>query len=89
MKGRDPNEQRLPEWMITAFTAIEPHIVERDEGLPPDQAAQLILDETSEQLALEPADAEHALQRLLDRGYLYEVDESLYVTEPQSESPES
>jgi predicted transcriptional regulator of viral defense system len=89
MQGRSPDEQRLPEWITTVYTAIEPHIIERDEGLPPNQAAQLILDEVTEELALELADAEYALQRLLERGYLYKVDESLYVTEPQSESPDS
>lgn len=36
-------------------------------------------------------DAEHAVERLVDRGYLYKVDGQLYITEYRdgSEDPES
>jgi hypothetical protein len=37
---------------------------------------------TTDELALEPDDADQALTRLLERGYFYEVDDELRVTAP-------
>lgn len=37
---------------------------------------------TIDELALGPDDADHALTRLLDRGYLYAVNDELRVTTP-------
>jgi len=37
------------------------------------------------ELALEQRDAEHALTRLLERGYFYEVEDELRVTSPEEQ----
>ncbi|WP_092907677.1 hypothetical protein [Halostagnicola kamekurae] len=38
----------------------------------------------SEELDLETGDATHAVSRLIDRGYLYEVNDELRVTIPEN-----
>jgi hypothetical protein len=86
MWGTDPGDRRLPEWIETSYETLEPHICNRDEGLSPEQVADLLLEEIGDDLALEPADAEYAIQRLLERGYLYKVEGVLFVTEPIEEA---
>lgn len=81
VQGKDPSERRLPEWILIAYEVLESRIIDHDQGVSSEQEADRLLEETADEFALEPADAEYALQRLLDRGYLYEVDGVLFVTE--------
>ncbi|WP_222915011.1 hypothetical protein [Natrinema sp. SYSU A 869] len=50
-------------------------------GLPREQAIEVLC--SPDELALEPEDATHALSRLIERGYFYEVDGELRVTMPE------
>jgi len=88
MWGSNPSERSLPEWIKTAYEVLEAHLSEREGGLSPETAQTVILEATAEELDLTPADAEYAVQRLLDRGYLYAVDGEVFVTEPATESEE-
>ncbi|AGB37765.1 hypothetical protein [Natronococcus occultus] len=75
----------LPDWIMDAYGVLSARITESadDEGAPAiarERAMRILC--TDEELALERADADHALARLLERGYLYEVDTELRVTSP-------
>ena len=49
--------------------------VERNEGLTREEATTVLTDD-----GIDPADAEDLLDELLSKGYLYAVDDELYVT---------
>ncbi|RQG90850.1 hypothetical protein [Natrarchaeobius chitinivorans] len=76
----------LPEWITDAYAVLLTHITDleasnRDDQVPAisrDQAVELL--SASETAGLERADAAHAIARLIDRGYLYQVDTELRVT---------
>lgn len=85
MRDSHPDERSLPDWIVTAYDVLEADISERDGGLSVEEAQTSLLEATADELGLNPADAEYAIQRLLDRGYLYEVDGDLFVTEPTPE----
>lgn len=75
----------LPDWITDAYAVLSTRIADStdDDGAPSiarDRAVAIL--HADETLALERADAEHALERLLERGYLYEVDTELRVTTP-------
>ncbi|MFP8890616.1 hypothetical protein ACLI4U_12675 [Natrialbaceae archaeon A-CW2] len=71
----------LPEWILECYTVL------CDQDLDEDVSSftrEQILDTLLEAQApeLEPEDVDHALTRLLERGYLYTVDDELRVTNP-------
>ena len=68
----------LSDWILDAYRQLGDQIQSRDGGLPIEDAkAFLITEETDE------FDVEYLLQRLLDRGYLYQVEGELFVTQPE------
>nr|WP_306061120.1 hypothetical protein [Natronococcus sp. AD5] len=81
----------LPDWITDAYTVLSAHITDSEtsdsQGQTPSinrkQAVDVLC--ISDKLGLERADAEHAITRLLDRGYLYEVGTELRVTTPAEE----
>lgn len=80
----------LPEWVMDAYTTLSSHTpdsdVSRQDHIPTisrEQAVDVLY--RSDELALESADAEYAITRLIERGYLYEVDTELRVTIPVEE----
>ncbi|WP_408960434.1 hypothetical protein [Natrinema sp. 74] len=81
----------LPEWITEAYAVLSTEVSDSntedsDQQVPSidrDRAIEVLC--TTDQLALEPADAEHAITRLLERGYFYEVDAELRVTLPSAE----
>ena len=71
----------LPEWILECYAVLCEQ--EMDDDVPSfsrKQAQDTLLD--AHALELEPEDVNHALTRLLERGYLYEVDDTLRVTTP-------
>ncbi|WP_226483165.1 hypothetical protein [Natrinema amylolyticum] len=78
----------LPDWVLDAYTILCDHITGQDHGesqrhvlaIPRDDAIKVL--RSTDEIRLEPGDADHALTRLIDHGYLYEVDSELRVTEP-------
>ncbi|WP_226006032.1 hypothetical protein [Natrinema salinisoli] len=86
-RAADPRPP-LPDWVLEAYTVLTDAITEHDRGeshrqvqaIPRDDAIEVLL--STDELDLEPEDADYALTRLLDRGYFYEVDSELRVTTP-------
>ena len=82
-RATDPRPP-LPEWVLDAYDVLTEHgrsghdrqvpAIDRDDAID-------ILHSTDE-LDVDRRDADHALTRLLERGYLYEVDGELRVTTP-------
>lgn len=75
----------LPEWILEAYDILATHAttVEDDcntQAITRENAVDVLL--TTDDLALESEDTDYVLRRLLDRGYFYEVDDELRVTEP-------
>ena len=88
MDRTDDPRPSLADWILDAYTVLAAHLseAETDDGhgqvpvISREEAVDVLL--TTDELALEPEDADHALTRLLDRGYLYAVDDELRVTIP-------
>jgi len=77
------NESRsLPDWIEDAYEILVPEIEEREDGISQEQAYDRLLAHDS--FPSKPADAEYAIERLLDSGWFYEVDGSLRVTDPDA-----
>lgn len=75
------NEPRtLPEWIKEAYEILAPGIQETPDGVSRERAEKILLDD--DEFPDEPADATHALNRLLDSGWLYEVNSLIRVTDP-------
>lgn len=75
----------LPDWIMDTYGVVSTRISDSapDDGVPAiarERAIAILCGD--EDLGLERADAEHAIARLLERGYLYEVDAELRVTSP-------
>ncbi len=76
----------LPEWILDAYDILCTHSLNSAEqedvqSIPREQALEVL--HSTDELALEPDDATHALSRLIERGYFYEVDGELRVTTPE------
>ena len=78
----NPDGHRLPSWVEDAYEVLASEIREYGDGMPRDDAKTVLADR--EQLELTPTDATHAVDQLLDRGYLYEVDGDLFVTDTEA-----
>lgn len=65
----------LPVRAEEAFEVLRPAIDSTDDGLPRDEAAALLADG-----AFDPGEADDQLAVLLERGYLYAVNDLLRVT---------
>jgi hypothetical protein len=67
----------LPDWILDAYRQLAEQIRTRDGGLPIEDAKTFLTTEETDEF-----DVEYLLQRLLDRGYLYQVEGELFVTLP-------
>ena len=75
------NESRsLPDWIEDAYEILVSTAGGKEAELSRDQAHDLLLDHDA--FTSEPADADYAIERLLDSGRLYEADGSLRITYP-------
>ena len=73
----------LPEWIKNVYTLLEGHITDSNaNSIKQDAAVTLIVD----QKEVPTEDAQHAVERLLNRGHLYEVNEELYITETDDDN---
>jgi hypothetical protein len=77
---RKENQPSLPEWIEDAYQPIEQHLQESTEenSVTHQQATQLISEVNPD---LVSSEIEHAIEYLLNRGWLYKVDNRLFVTE--------
>lgn len=75
---------RLAPWIEDAYDTLASEI-HHQEG---DHGYGLRIDRAREILHAEDRieeDAQYAVKRLLDRGYLYTVDDELFITDPDSD----
>jgi hypothetical protein len=76
------NEPRsLPDWIEDAYEILASGSAERQERMSREQAHGRLL--AHEVFPDEPTDAEYAIDRLLDSGWLYAVDNELRITDPE------
>ncbi|MHC3439568.1 hypothetical protein ACYJ1Y_16120 [Natrialbaceae archaeon A-gly3] len=81
----------LPAWILECYEHLCAQACEPDHesvdipALKRVEALETLLADCD--VTLEPEDAEYAISRLLDRGYLYEVGSELRVTEPDKQCP--
>lgn len=77
------NHSQLTPWLEDAYNTLasEIHHQEDGHGLKIDRARKHLHAED-----LIEADAQYAVKRLLDQGYLYTVDDELFLTESNQES---
>lgn len=76
---RNPDQPSLPEWIQNAYKTLETAYTSNADELSRTAAHEFLLEE-AEPVETE-GDAEYVLDRLLDRGWLYEVDGQLRKTE--------
>ena len=77
MWSDDPHP--MPERIQRAYEILVSFTEETDGGIPRARAQELLV--THEDFSEDAADAEYAIDRLLSRGWLYEVDGELRITD--------
>lgn len=87
--GTDPRPL-LPNWITDTYTVLSARITDSDTRDTHNQSPTISCDQTIDVLCsadetLEPADAEYAIKRLIERGYLYQVDTEIRVTIPDED----
>lgn len=72
----------LPNWIEGSYLPLERHHCEQsdEDSITYHQATELIAEANPD---FGDADIDHALDYLLDRGWLYQVDDLLFITELQ------
>jgi len=75
---RYTGQPSLPEWIQNAYETLETAYTSETDELSRDAALELLLAEAEH--IEDDGDAVHVLDRLLDRGWLYEVDGQLRKT---------
>nr|WP_226008362.1 hypothetical protein [Natrinema salinisoli] len=86
MKDLSDSRPPLPEWILDAYDILCTHSFNSAEaGAVQSVSREKAIDVlcSTDDVALESEDATHALSRLIERGYLYEVDGELRVTMPE------
>ena len=76
---RNPGQPSLPDWVQNAYTTLETAYDTDTDELQRESAHGFLLDEADH--IEDDGDAAYVLDRLLDRGWLYEVDGQLRKTE--------
>jgi len=77
------NEPRpLPDWIEDASRILVSETPDQETEFSHDQAQDLLLADGD--ILDKPADAEYAIERLLDSRWLYAVDGELRITDPEN-----
>lgn len=76
---KDTGQPPLPDWIQSAYQTLERAYASGSDELSKTEAHEFLLAE--DEHIEEQADAVHAVDRLLDRGWLYEVNGQLRKTE--------
>ena len=69
----------LPPWIEDAYETLADEIDQQEGGIATARAQALLY---TVNLIEDEADVHYAIDRLLNRGYLYTVEGELFVTEP-------
>jgi hypothetical protein len=76
---RDSDGPSLPTWIEDTYEVLAPHLSNQEDGLSKADAETFLI--THSDLDLSDTDARYALDQLINKGYLYEVEGNLFVTE--------
>ncbi|WP_158600518.1 hypothetical protein [Haloarcula sp. Atlit-7R] len=76
---RHTGQPPLPDWIQSAYQTLERAYATGTDELSKSEAHEFLLAESED--IEEQADAVYVVDRLLDRGWLYEVDDQLRKTE--------
>jgi hypothetical protein len=79
--------RRLPDWVEDAYDLLVAQIRDREDGISRDDAVTILAN--NDDLALEVSESKFAIEQLLDRGYLYEVEGVLFVTDADLKQADS
>jgi hypothetical protein len=71
----------LPDWIENGYKILVSQTTNQQEGITNEQAQELLLVQQS--FPDEPADAQYAIERLLNYGWLYEAEGKLRITDPE------
>ncbi|WP_227380608.1 hypothetical protein [Haladaptatus halobius] len=71
----------LPDWIEDAYEILVAQTTDRQTEFSYGRAHDLLL--AHEGFPDEPADAQHAIEHLLNYGWLYEVEDKLRITDPE------
>jgi len=76
------DEPALPGWIEDAYIPLKQYLCEKPgrDSFTHQQATEIISEANPD---FGDADVDHALDHLLNRGWLYQVDDRLYITELQ------
>lgn len=76
------NEPRpVPDWIQDGYKVLATHIDRHQEAITRERAYEILLADGD--FEDEPADAKYAVRFLLNRGWLYEVNGELRITDPE------
>lgn len=76
----------LPDWVLDVYEVLTDAITRKERGEYGRQVSAIHRDDaiemlrSADELSLSRGDTDHAVTRLLERGFLYEVDGELRVT---------
>jgi len=84
---RDHTQQPIADWIETIYRVLGERIVTGDEEIHRDRAPDVLAE--TEGCPDETEDVEYAIKILLDRGYLYEADSYLRVTDWEASPDDS
>lgn len=76
---RNPGQPSLPKWIRNAYETLETAYSSDTDKLSRTEDHELLLDKAEH--IEDDGDAAYVLDRLLDRGWLYEVNDQLHKTE--------
>lgn len=72
----------LPAWIEEAYEILLSEITSNQDGISKEEAqSRLVAHETFPD---DPEDAEYAIERLLNTGWLYQVQNELRITDPDA-----
>lgn len=87
MAGTSDPRQPLPDWILECYDQLRTHVCDLEtdgvQAIDREEAIDVLVSDGGD--SLEPDDAKYALDRLLERGYFYEVDTELRVTTPEEQ----
>jgi hypothetical protein len=73
------DERRLPDWVEDAYDHLAARMHDCEDRISRDDAVTILA--SNGNLALGVSESKFAIEQLLDRGYLYEVEGVLFVTD--------
>ena len=91
MAGSTDPRPPLPDWILECYDCLRPAMCDREEehvdirAIDRDEAVEFLLADC--EVPLEPDDVTYALEQLLNRGYVYQVDDELRLTTPDDQCP--